>query len=109
MKVIACLMFVAATTIALAHDPRTHQINEKVGDAKNKVGGLCCNGQDYTIADAWERREKGFRVYVKGVWLDVPPDAYVENIRNPYTEAIVWLYATQSGYAVRCFKEGLAI
>ena len=109
MKATICCLFVTLASTALAHDPHTHQINEKVGDAKNKGGGLCCDGHDYTIADAWERGEKGYRVFVKGAWLDVPPEAYVENIRNPYSEAIVWLYQTKSGYGVRCFKEGLAI
>ena len=81
---------------------------------KNKLDGSCCDGTDYMIADRWERLPDGkYRVLVHGVWLEVPAGAHVENVRNPYTEAIVWLYSYaehgHGGIGVRCFKEGISI
>jgi hypothetical protein len=100
---------------AYAHDPHSHQDSAVLADAKNRSGSLCCTGKDYTIADGWERLPSGkYRVLISDKWLDVPDEAYVANVRNPYTEAIVWLYSYhESGHGprlvVRCFKEGIVM
>lgn len=93
---VAALAFLGLATGAFGHDPKHHQPNPVLADAKNRLNGSCCDGTDYTIADGWEHKDGKYRVLIGGVWLDVPPSAYVENVRNPYTEAIVWLYSYSS-------------
>jgi hypothetical protein len=111
----AVVMFLGLAKPAEAHDPKHHTENPVLADAKNQTGGLCCDGKDYTIADAWERLPNGkYRVLLDNQWLDVPDEAHVANVKNPYTEAIVWLFRYSDGVGnrymgVRCFKEGVAI
>jgi hypothetical protein len=101
--VAALLLYLCLVTHAYAHDPYSHRDDPVLADAKNKSGSLCCNGRDYMIANGWERLPSGkYRVLIGDKWLDVPDEAYVANVRNPYTEAIVWLYTYQeSGHGPR--------
>ena len=107
----ACAVLIPFVPVAWGHDPLHHMPNPYLANAMNRAGGSCCNGQDYTIADAWERKTDGtYRVMVGSEWHDVPPDSYVENVKNPYTEAILWLQKWHDGsITIRCFKEGVAI
>jgi Glutathione-dependent formaldehyde-activating enzyme len=92
------------------------------------AGGCACQGVRYRLRSAPMfvhcchckdcQRQTGsafvLNALIEDKWLDVPDEAYVANVRNPYTEAIVWLYTYQeSGHGprlvVRCFKEGIAI
>jgi hypothetical protein len=114
LVVAALLPLLFLLSRAYAHDPRSRHENSALTDAKNRSGSVCCSGHDYMIANGWERLPSGlYRVLISDQWLDVPEEAYVVNVRNPYTEAIVWLYSYhESGYGprlvVRCFKEGIA-
>ena len=94
---------------ALGHDPQTHREDGRVADAKNRLGGQCCRGDDFSLADAWERDVKGYRVQIDGRWYDVPESAYVTSVRNPYAEAIVWVFEHDGKISIRCFKEGVSI
>jgi hypothetical protein len=105
---IAVLAFIlSGGTSALAHDPRTHQVDE-LANARSKAGGLCCDGKDYTIPYSWERTERGYRIHFGGRWVDIPKDAEVNNMRNPDGEAKAWLAFDEQGEPyVRCFMPGM--
>lgn len=51
--------------------------------------------------------ESGYRVHVEGMWMDVPPEAVVNNSGNPVGEAVIW-YVRQGPESVyiRCFVPG---
>jgi hypothetical protein len=62
MALLAIGLFPAAS---LAHHPQRHEANT-LADARNKVGGMCCNGQDYEIPLDWKRTDFGFKVKLSG-------------------------------------------
>jgi hypothetical protein len=109
---LCCVAFAAVVIPAKkahSHDPNTHQANE-LANARSKQGGLCCDGTDYTYVTpySWERTEKGYRVHLKGAWLEIPKDFEVNNMRNPDGEAKVWIVFDEMGAPfVRCFMPGM--
>jgi hypothetical protein len=90
-----------------AHEPQTHQANE-LADARNKVGGMCCDGQDYEIPLDWKRTDFGFRIKLVGHgWLDADAQVEVANKKKD-GEARAWLYSDEmGGWHVRCFMPGV--
>lgn len=93
-------------TRAWAHDPNTHQADE-LANARSKIGGLCCDGKDYTRVSTWERTERGYRIHFGGRWVHFPKEAEVDNMHNPDGEAKAWVAFDEQGEPfVRCFMRG---
>lgn len=92
-------------SVVYGHDPHTHQVNS-LSDARSVQWGLCCNGKDYTVPNDWKQVEGGYKVLIGTVWLDVPKEAEVTNMRNPDMEAKVWLLQGEGETYVRCFLPG---
>jgi hypothetical protein len=76
---------------------------------QSKSGGLCCSFADgQTVEDPdWKLTEKGYQVYYKSVWMDVPPEAVVQ-AGNRVGHAVLW--PVEAGYpqgtVIRCFMPG---
>lgn len=90
------------------HDPLTHQVNS-LSAARSPQGGLCCTGNDYVVPQDWKQSGVGYKVLIGAVWLDVPKEAEVTNMRNPDMEAKVWLMYMEGEQIVRCFLPGAQI
>lgn len=110
MKRIDVLLSVIGVSVLLsfpcmAHDPLTHQANS-LGTARSVQWGLCCDGKDYIVPADWEPVEGGYRVLINKVWLPVPKEAEVTNMKNPDLEAKVWLLQGEGEVYVRCFMRG---
>lgn len=75
---------------------------------KDKNGVGCCSTADgLRLEDVdWETKDGRFRVRIDGEWIDVPPEALIEqpNLAGP---AIVWPVKSATGKIhVRCFIPG---
>jgi len=74
---------------------------------KSKNGVPCCDTADgKRLEDVdWEAADGHFRVRIKGEWIDVPPEAVLEqpNLAGP---AIVWPVLEAGRLKVRCFIPG---
>jgi hypothetical protein len=76
---------------------------------QSKSGGLCCSFADgQTVDDPdWRNTPKGYQVFYKSVWMDVPPEAVVQ-VGNRVGHAVLW--PVEAGYpqgtVIRCFMPG---
>lgn len=106
--VLAVAMLVAcAWNGALAHDHSRPELNNWFKGLSSKRGP-CCDGSDYKRVDDpdWERAQTGYRVRYKGQWLDVPPEA-VLNEPNKMGFPMVWpVEWPGQPVFIRCFMPG---
>jgi len=75
----------------------------------NKHGFNCCDTADGTRLEDpdWELfGERGYRVRLEGVWVEVPPEAVIRE-PNRLGYAIVWRFRGEDGALhIRCFLAG---
>lgn len=83
-------------------DPK---IREWIKGLKNKLGENCCDTADGEEVEGWTFGPDGYRVKVKGEWLDVPPVALLEG-PNKLGYARAWLFYRDGKPVVRCFLPG---
>ena len=70
--------------------------------------GLCCDSTEATSIDDpdWESNDGLYRVRIEGQWIDVPPNAVVDE-PNKFGPALVWPYIDMNGrMQIRCFLPG---
>ncbi len=72
---------------------------------KDKLGMSCCDEADGEEVEGWAFGPDGYRVKVKGQWLDVPPSALL-TIPNLLGFARAWLYWENGKPKIRCFIPG---
>lgn len=73
----------------------------------NQRGGQCCSFADGLSIDDpdWDVKGNGYRVRIKGEWIDVPPEALV-SAQNRIGRAIVWPLEVEGKTKIRCFMPG---
>ena len=106
----ALLISVISSVQALARDDGRYAqspLKQWFNSLKSKNGVPCCDpadGQRLEDVD-WEAVDGHFRVRIKGEWIDVPPEAVLEqpNLAGP---AIVWPVLEAGRLRVRCFIPG---
>ena len=76
-------------------------------DSLHSGKGPCCSDADGAPVGEgdWESRNGRFRVFVEGVWVDVPPEALVDG-PNLAGRTMVWLQHLDGHPVVRCFLPG---
>jgi hypothetical protein len=69
--------------------------------------GPCCSDADgETVADPdWSTRDGHYRVFLDGLWIDVPDDAVITE-PNKTGRTIVWPMRGPMGISIRCFMPG---
>lgn len=72
---------------------------------KSKTGVPCCDIADGYRAE-WDIQAGTYRVRIEGEWLDVPPEAVVDNAGNPTGDAVVWFTTYTGKVFIRCFVPG---
>lgn len=75
---------------------------------RNAQGGQCCSFADgVSIADPdWDTSDNHYRVFLKGEWREVPPEAVVLGA-NRIGHAVVWPTSDVMGtLQIRCFMPG---
>lgn len=74
----------------------------------NQRGGQCCSFADGLSIDDpdWDVKGNGYRVRIKGEWVDVPPEALV-SAQNRIGRAIVWPLEVEGKTKIRCFMPGV--
>jgi hypothetical protein len=109
------LLCLLATSATAFDNGQYENVDPKIRDwfksVRSPHGIPCCD-----IADGhtttWRKSEKeGFEyeVPIEGEWQVVPPEAIVNNARNPTGESIVWYvrqYTDRGSWYIRCFVPG---
>jgi hypothetical protein len=98
---------------AVARDPDGSRADDplhKWFDSLASGKGLCCSFADGVSIEGvdWDSGglDGGYRVRLKGEWIDVPPNAVVKE-PNRYGPAVVWPYQDLEGQTqIRCFLPG---
>ncbi|MCC6172081.1 MAG: hypothetical protein IT481_08635 [Gammaproteobacteria bacterium] len=80
-------------------------IREWIRGLHDKQGVNCCDDADGEEVEGWAFGPEGYRVKVKGEWLDVPPAAVIDG-PNRLGYARAWLYHENGHPKVRCFLAG---
>lgn|SRR5262245_45213612 len=74
-------------------------------------GRSCCNGNDWTEPNDWRRVQKGYQIYIKGTWVDVPPEAVLTG-PSPTGQSVLWYTMPRNDLdllIIRCFIPGAEI
>jgi hypothetical protein len=111
--VAAMILVTCFSTAAMAHDPDGTQADDplhKWFDSLASGKGLCCSFADGVSIEGvdWDTGgpDGGYRVRLKGEWIDVSPNAVVKE-PNRYGPAVVWPYQDVDGQTqIRCFLPG---
>lgn len=111
--VAAMILVTCFSTAAMARDPDGSHANDplrKWFDSLASGKGLCCSFADGVSIEGvdWDTGgpDGGYRVRLKGEWIDVPPNAIVKE-PNRYGPAVVWPYQDVDGETqIRCFLPG---
>lgn len=88
-----------------AHDHNRPDLNDWMKGLHSANKTWCCVGDDTDAIDAWEAKDKGYRVKFRGEWYDVPKSALVDG-PNLGGDALLWMNKGWSGMSVRCFMPG---
>jgi hypothetical protein len=113
---LACIaLLIAAVTVAPVHghDHARPDLDGWYHSLQSRKG-LCCGPEDEYAAlnqlDGFDWKMEGgnYKVFVDGRWLDVPPEAVIDQ-PNKAGRALVWLYHFQGEPIVRCFMPGAMI
>lgn len=80
-------------------------IRDWVRGLKDNLGVSCCDEADAEEVEGWTFGADGYKVKVKGEWLDVPKSAQLD-IPNKLGFARVWLMHVNGKLSVRCFIAG---
>ena len=106
-----CLLFF--WSVACAHDKhradsQTPQMKSWFDSLKSGKGPCCSDADGSVVKDAdWESRDGHYRVYIQGVWMDVPDDAVLKQ-PNMYGPTMVWTGLYYNGLIqIRCFIPGM--
>lgn len=105
------LLICAGTASARDLDGRYAQTNPQTRDwirgLTNKQGVNCCDAADGTrLEDVdWEASDNGYRVRIDGDWIEVPPEAVIDE-PNRLGPAMVWRGWINGKPFVRCFLPG---
>lgn len=83
-------------------DPK---IRDWIRSLKDKFGVSCCDTADGEEVEGWFFGETGYRIKVKGIWLDVPASALL-TVPNLLGYARAWLYYEDGKPKIRCFLPG---
>jgi hypothetical protein len=72
---------------------------------RSKKGIPCCDIADGHRTD-YTTRGNTYRVPINDKWMEVPPEAVVENSGNPTGDAVVWYTEFNGNVYIRCFVPG---
>src|ERR1041385_65046 len=107
---LALALFLSASP-ALARDPDGRYANSPLqqwfNSLRNKNSIPCCDTADgMRLEDVdWDTADGHYRVRIDGQWIDVPPEALIEQ-PNKFGPAVVWPYKDGGRTAIRCFIPG---
>lgn len=102
------LMVLAWPHIAWGHDDGRYANSphkDWIKSLKDKFGVSCCDTADGEEVEGWAFGPTGYRIKVKGEWLDVPPSALL-TVPNILGFARAWIFYENGRPKVRCFLPG---
>jgi hypothetical protein len=113
IHVAAMILVTCFSTAATAPDPDGTQADDplhKWFDSLASGKGPCCSFADGVSIEGvdWDTGgpDGGYRVRLKGEWIDVPSNAVVKE-PNRYGPTVVWPYQDVDGKTqIRCFLPG---
>jgi hypothetical protein len=107
---VAALILLALAIPAHAHDHTRPDLNPWLKTLRNKNTVPCCDGSDATrLSDVdWSTKEGHYIVRLDGKWVDVPPEAVIEE-PNRAGQTLVWPYFKDGMMVPRCFLPGSMI
>jgi len=105
--ILALGFFFAGVKGAHAHDHARPDLNPWLKTLRNKHTVPCCDGSDATrLSDVdWDTKDGHYRVRLDGKWVDVPPEAVIEE-PNRAGQTLVWPYFKDGMMVPRCFMPG---
>lgn len=84
-------------------------IREWFKSVRSSNGIPCCDVADGHHTQV-EQRDGSYWVPIEGEWYKVPPEAVVNNAKNPTGDAIVWYVKNgDKSFYIRCFVLGLEV
>lgn len=111
------LLYIAGLCLAFAFlSPAMARDNEQYKDVppeirawfksvKSHAGIPCCDIADGHRTD-YETRGNTYRVPINGRWMDVPPEAVIDDSGNPTGDGVVWYSEFNGNIFIRCFVVG---
>ena len=94
---------------AFSHDHGRPDLNFWFRGLQSKAKIYCCDGSDAKSLDDvdWDTKDDHYRVRIDGKWVDVPPEAVVDE-PNKAGKAMVWPFTYPDGtMVIHCFIPGV--
>lgn len=85
------------------------EIRNWIQGLKNKKGVPCCDTADGEEPEMYDSDNGKWRVRLKGIWVDVPPEALLDDVPNKLGYARVWVRYFDGKPQIICFLPGALI